>query len=210
MSSANHSIRVAGLLVLALLVVSGCGKLDETGDKAPAGGHSSHENLLAGYTMLADILKDEAKLNQLKIFKKMTLRGPTKKVGEIMGTIAKASDKRMKELQKLRGLSPEVSAPTATDSPLGDAILAIAKAVGKQEMLDREGGFDVRFVLLQAQATRMVAAVARAIAEFDPNAERQEWLGRLAIEYEGYRKDMIDVIEEHLDWEDSTQVEKRE
>jgi hypothetical protein len=63
-------------------------------------------------------------------------------------------------------------------------------------MLSRKGGFDVRFVLVQAQATRMVAAMAKAIVRFDPNPERKAWLKELAAEYEGYRGDLIRYIGE--------------
>ena len=66
-------------------------------------------------------------------------------------------------------------------------------------MLSRNGGFDVRFVLLQAQATRMVAAMATATARFDPNSERKKWLKSLANEYEGYRSDLIEYLSVRAD-----------
>ncbi len=64
-------------------------------------------------------------------------------------------------------------------------------------MMDRRE-FDVRFVVLQAQATRMVAAMARANARFDSNAERKAWLSGLATEYEGYRDELIEIIRKYV------------
>jgi hypothetical protein len=109
----------------------------------------------------------------------------------MMKTLSEASKRRSEELPKLRHLQPSVTGKPTDDSLIGDAINAIAKDFGKDEMMSRAGGFDVRFVLIQAQATRMVAAMAKATARFDPNPERKAWLQRLAREYEGYRGDLI-------------------
>ena len=112
-------------------------------------------------------------------------------IGKLMKTLSDASKRRAGELSKLRKLAPDVSDKPTTESALGDAITDIAKEIGKSEMLSRTGGFDVRFVLVQAQATRMVSAVAKATMRYDPNPERREFLRSLSREYEGYRDDLI-------------------
>lgn len=111
-----------------------------------------------------------------------------------MKILSDASERRAAELSKLRQLAPDVSGTPTTDSPIANAITAVAKEFGTSEMLSRTDGFDVRFVLVQAQATRMIAAMATATARFDPNLERRAWLKHPAVEYEGYRGDLIKYL----------------
>jgi len=66
------------------------------------------------------------------------------------------------------------------------------------EMIEIGGSFGVRFVFLQAQATRMVYAIATAGAEIEPNERRAEWLRRLAAEYEGYRDELVGIVEKYI------------
>ena len=58
--------------------------------------------------------------------------------------------------------------------------------------------FDLRFMLLQAQATRMISAMATAIAKYEPNTERQKWLLEVAREFEGYRDNIVEVIRKYI------------
>jgi hypothetical protein len=157
----------------------------------------THEDLLIGYTLLADTLKDESRLGTLDFFKTITLNAPNDAIAKLMKTLSDASKRRAGELPRLRHLLPNVAGKPTQESPIGDAITAVAKDIGKSEMLSRNGGFDVRFVLVQAQATRMVAAMAMATARFDPNEERKAWLKQLASEYEGYRGDLIRYLGGH-------------
>jgi hypothetical protein len=157
----------------------------------------THEDLLIGYSLLADTLKDESRLGTLDFFKTLTLDAPNDAIAKLMKTLSDASKHRAGELSRLRQLPPKVSGKPTQESPIGDAISAVAKEFGKSEMLSRDGGFDVRFVLVQAQATRMVAAMATATARFDPNQERKVWLREVASEYEGYRGDLIRYLGGH-------------
>jgi hypothetical protein len=181
------------LLAALLLAPLGC-----AGRPAPVatGGLSAnrHQDLLIGYGLLADTLADESRLGTLDVFKTLMLDAPNDAIAQLMKTLSDASKQRAAELSKLRRLAPRVSDKPAEDSAIGDAITAVAKEFGKSEMLSRTGGFDVRFVLVQAQATRMVAAMATATARFDPNPERKAWLKSLASEYEGYRGDLIKYL----------------
>jgi hypothetical protein len=181
------------LLATLLLAALGC----HTGPAPVATGGLSalqHQDLLIGYGLLADTLADESKLSKLDLFKTLTLNAPNDAVAQLMKTLSDASKQRAAQLSRLRRLAPRVSDKPAEDSPIGDAITAVAKEFGKAEMLSRKGGFDLRFVLVQAQATRMVAAMAIATARFDPNPERKEWLKSLAHEYEGYRGELIKYL----------------
>jgi len=166
-----------------------------------------HQDLLTGYHLLADALSDESQIRYLMLLKKVTLRGPVEEVEAIARKIGAASKRRRDELEELRTLAPDVSQSPAVRSPVGDAITELAKEAGTDELLDRELSFSLRFVILQAQATRMVAAMAKATAQADPNPRRQAWLRELAAEYEGYREELIDVIELYLRGEGSAQRE---
>jgi hypothetical protein len=154
------------------------------------------QDLLIGYGLLADTLSDESRLGTLDTFKTFMLNAPNDAIAKQMKTLSDASQRRAAQLSRLRQREPRVSAKPAQDSAIGDAITDVAKEFGKSEMLSRKGGFDVRFVLVQAQATRMVAAMAKATARFDPNPERKAWLKDLAAEYERYRGDLIRYISE--------------
>ena len=194
-----HFPRTLGLRIGAvLLALVGC-------DRQPAeeARHKStgpvREDLLIGYGLLADTLSDESHLGTLDLFKTLTLNAPNDAIAKMMQTLSEASTRRADELSKLRHLAPDVSGAPTQASAIGDAITAVAKEFGKSEMLSRNGGFDVRFVLLQAQATRMVAAMATAIARFEPNPQRKKWLKSIATEYEGYRGDLIKYLSVRAD-----------
>jgi hypothetical protein len=117
-----------------------------------------HEDLLVGYQILTDTLADESKLNLLKIFKKIVAGGTVDEVEDLMERLADSASDRGAELKKLRELGPSVTGKPANSSPVGDAITALAKEAGEKEMLDDDPTYGLRALLLQAQATRMVAS----------------------------------------------------
>lgn len=191
----THSAPRALLTAIVLLAWVGCAR------QAPpvaTGGPSAErqQDLLIGYGLLADTLADESRLGTLDTFKTLMFDAPNDSIAKQMETLSDASKRRAAQLSKLRQREPRVTAKPAEDSAIGDAITDVAKEFGKSEMLSRKGGFDVRFVLVQAQATRMVAAMAKATARFDPNPERKAWLKDLAAEYEGYRGALIRYVSE--------------
>lgn len=198
--------RALSVATLAWVILASC-----TCDGTPVQQQSSsqpdvaNQGLIVGYNLLADTLEDQSRLKWLKLVRKFVGRGPVPEVKQLMTDIAKASRRRAKELEELRRLAPDVSAKPSKPSPMGDAIRVVAKGVGKQEMLDREGAFNVRFVLLQAQATRMVSVMALAIAEFEPNYERKKWLEETSSEFEGYRDQMIEVILKYVEGKGAAQ-----
>lgn len=152
------SARTLGLHIgAALLALVGCDR-QHAEEARPKSTAPAREDLLIGYALLADTLSDESRLGTLDLFKTLTLNAPNNAIAKLMQTLSEASKRRAAELSKLRHLAPDVSDKPTQASAIGDAITAVAKQFGKSEMLSRSGGFDVRFVLLQAQATRMVAA----------------------------------------------------
>ena len=183
------STLLIGVLVLCLL---GCERPPASGAKEIP--EHTRQELLIGYDLLADILADESRLGTLELFKTLMLDPPNHAIGKMMDALSDTSKRRAAELSKLRHLAPDVSEKPTTQSPIYDAIAALTKEAGKSELLSRTSGFDVRFVLVQAQAFRMVSAIATANMRFDPNPERKVFLRDLAREYEGCRGDLIKYL----------------
>jgi hypothetical protein len=159
--------------------------------------HEPHANLLIGYKILRHTLKQEGDLNLLKKLRQATFRSPPKEVGHLMTTIASTSRLRGKELDRLwREELPVIDTSLTPLSDIGDAIQNTAEAMGSKEMLTFLGStkeaWSARFLLLQAQATRMVAAMALSLAERDPNPQRRAWLEALAVEYETLRDQIVE------------------
>jgi hypothetical protein len=190
--------RVGSVLICAfVLAVTGCDPRGEGGDsKDDAAASGAHPDLLVGYNLLHSSLSGESGLGMLRVFKKLTLSAPAEDVQKTMQVLAKASKKRDEELKRLRALAPDVSGK-APPSPIGDGIQAAATEAGKHDMLHPDGTFSVRFLFLQAQATRMISVIAAETAGLDPNSERKKWLEVVAAEYEGYHDDLIALVERH-------------
>ena len=165
------------------------------------------QGLLTAYVLLEETLSQEAKLGALGFLKKITFRRPVSEVDDIMSHLSDVSNERLDELEALRILSPDVSMGPEYMDPIGEAITSNATNSGMDEMLDREGSFGIRFILLQAQATRMVGAIALAAAELEPNQRRKEWLTKLALEYESIRDELVVIVEKYILQEGEAQRE---
>lgn len=180
-------------LFVVVLAAAGCDRLQGSQSEEPP---VTHVDLLIGHNLLQQTLSGEGGLGMLRVFKKLTGGGVDEDVQTLMKALGKVSKKRAGELEKLRKLEPDVSG-RAPPSPIGDAIQAAATEAGKHEMLHPDGTFSVRFLFLQAQATRMVSVIAAQTAKIEPSAERRKWLEALAQEYEGYHSDVVTVVGKH-------------
>jgi hypothetical protein len=189
------------LLCAALVASSSCG--DRGGAPAPqanAGASreaSKRDDVLIGYGLLADTLEDESKLRWLELVKKLTLAGPIDEVADFLEKIAKSAKADAKELKALREESPDVTAKPSHPSAIGDAITEDAKKRGAKELLNRDSSFNTRFLLLQAQAMRMIAVIAAETGEIDTNMHRKMWLKGVSKKYEGYRDELVMTFERH-------------
>jgi len=200
---------IISLTLLLLLLLSDCTQATRrrtAADTVPSLSPSDEQDLLIGYTLLSDTLRDESKLWALRLLKKLTFRATAREIDAIMDKISTSAGQRKHELAELRKLSPDVSGTPEKMSTIGDAITAAAKDAGTGEMFDWSVTFNLRFMILQAQATRMVAAMAEAIAKQDVNSERKKWLGQIAVEYEEYREEILQVIRKYVRGEGSEQL----
>jgi len=150
----------------------------------------TEENLLVGYSLLDQSLSGEGMLKWLLLLRKATFQAPAKATQDLLTKISETSAKRNEELKKLRELVPVVTAKPPP-SPIGDAIQQAASDAGEHEMLFPDGQFDIRFLFLQAQATRMISVIAEQTAKIEPNEKRKNWLEQVGREYEGFRDQLV-------------------
>lgn len=174
-------------LLLALVLVA---PRAEASDEKHAAAEDTQENLLIGYALLDQSISGEGMLKWLLLLRKATFEAPAKATQDLLTRISKTSAKRAEELKTLRRLVPEVTAKPPP-SPIGDAIQAAASDAGEHEMLFPDGEFDIRFLFLQAQATRMISVIAEQIAKIDPNEQRRKWLVQVGHEYEAFRDELV-------------------
>lgn len=197
--------RIATWMTL-LMFASACALFGGQAQKPAAAPDRSLDGLVTAYALLEDTLDQESKLAALAFLRKVTFREPIPEIDELMTRLARISDERLEELEQLRALSPDVS-HAAPAAPIGDTITANATHKGTREMLGREGSFGVRFVFIQAQATRMVAAISESAAGIEPNERRKTWLLALAAEFEGIRDELVAIIEDYIRQEGAGQQE---
>ncbi len=202
-SGRDHSrLRALFFTLLILLAggLPGCALVDGgfRGDRSVKEPASPDQGLLTAYVLLANTLSEESKLGALGFLKTITFHRPVPEVDEIMDRLSDISSDRLDELETLRSLSPDVSMGPKYMDPIGEAITSNATDAGMDEMLDFGGSFGIRFVFLQAQATRMVGAIAMAAAEIEPNQRRKKWLTDLAKEYESLRNELVVIVEQYI------------
>ncbi|OEU23033.1 hypothetical protein FRACYDRAFT_233200 [Fragilariopsis cylindrus CCMP1102] len=172
-----------------------------------------YKETLIGYKILHHTLEKESQLKYLHWLRYVTFRGPEDETKEIMTTIYNTSKKRMIELERLWKIpyDPIIQIENTPISLIGDSIQADVEYSSTIEMLSISISmpsssssssttkspwkiWDIRFFLIQAQATRMVSGVATSIRKFERNDERRKWLIELAEEYENIREDLVFLL----------------
>ncbi len=174
-----------GLLLAAMLLAGVAPARAETRDQ---------ENRLVGYRLLADSLSGESSLKWLLRVRQITLHGPAKEVRALMERISEVSKQRARELGELRKLAPDVTGKPPP-SPMGDAIQSSLKGLGLYEMVFSDRTFNMRFMLLQAQATRMISVIAEQTAKIESNKKRKRWLREVSKQYEALHEDIVASVE---------------
>ena len=185
------------LFAICFLASAGCQTVSKWTDQKSESKVTKSQRvkeLEVGYDLLNTTLAGEAELKWLLLLKKVTLKEPTKRVKVLLQKIQQASEKRVEEIAKLRNLRPNVSGKPAP-SIIGDAIQKSATDEGTKELIFSDGSFNIRFVFLQAQATRMISVIAKQTALLDTNPRRQKWLNEVSKQYEGLRNQLVDAFE---------------
>jgi hypothetical protein len=157
--------------------------------------HDDHGDLLIGHQILHHTLGKESQLKFLGWVRQATFRGPSGDLERLLTRIHQTSARRGQELERLWKLDPPINLAEAPISKIGDAIQDSAENRGTVEMIKPHGDtWNVRFYFLQAQATRMVAAIAFSAASMDPNVERRNFLQQLSKEYEDLRNELVEAV----------------
>jgi len=156
-----------------------------------------HDNILIGYKILHHTLAKESDLKFLKAMRKATFRAPSDGLDRLLSKIATTSSTRGRELEKLwQQQLPTIDISSAPTSDIGQAIQDTAEFMGTKEMISFSAAniWSARFWFLQAQATRMIAAIARSLSKRDPNQIRRQWLRQLALEFEYIRDQVVEAV----------------
>ena len=190
--SINSRIKKAAVFLAFLFLIALTLSTSESHASSDTLSDSDQKSLEIAFALLENSLDAESELKWLIVFKKLTFHGPAERVEVVMKKIQKASSARSKELQTMRKLAPSVTG-APPPSPMGDAIEAAAQEAGTEELLFSSGVFNIRFLFLQAQATRMISVVAQQAAKVDPNGKRSQWLSDVSDQFEGYRDDLVEI-----------------
>eukprot|EP00532_Pseudo-nitzschia_australis_P000187 CAMPEP_0168196564 /NCGR_PEP_ID=MMETSP0139_2-20121125/20591_1 /TAXON_ID=44445 /ORGANISM="Pseudo-nitzschia australis, Strain 10249 10 AB" /LENGTH=163 /DNA_ID=CAMNT_0008120763 /DNA_START=213 /DNA_END=704 /DNA_ORIENTATION=+ len=137
-----------------------------------------------------------------------------------MTDIYEISHKRVRELERrLFKEQPAIRIREAPVSAIGDSIQNDVEASSTAELVPLPSLFTssnlpsasslsstslplsewgIRFLLIQAQATRMVVGLSTSLRKLEQNTARKEWLTTLAAEYEAIREDLVECLAFHL------------
>lgn len=174
-------------------------------------------DLLTGHKILHHVLDKEAQLKYLQWIE-IVVHFPRSRASSSIGFQALFTDLHQVSLQRKRALQRwwtkcnyddvdrchESSPSSVLDlsfapiSPIGDAIQDKAEFLGMLELItglfsrSSPVKWKVRFLALQAQATRMVAGIALSTASIEIDQRRANWLRQLAEEYETLRERVIE------------------
>jgi hypothetical protein len=177
-----------------------------TSNSAKNNNDHEHEELLVGYKILHVTLKKESQLKFLHWLRDATFRGPKGSLKTVLEAIYQTSEARFNELEALfRDHEPKILLKDAPSSSMGDSIQDDVEKASQGELVPLPGSsrtskapphlqWGVRFVFIQAQATRMVVSLATSLGRFERNESRKEWLAKLALEFEAIRERLVDCV----------------
>ena len=164
---------------------------------------SEHDQLLIGYKLLHHTLKKESQLKYLHLLRDATFRGPKGSLKFIMTTVHQTSKTRFHELEDLFvDESPKILLKDTPKSAMSKSIQENVEKSSTKELVPLPFSssssslprlqWGLRFIFVQAQATRMVVALATSLSKFEANKERKQWLYELADEFEGIRETLVE------------------
>lgn len=171
--------------------------------RAPETNSSEHNQLLIGYKLLHHTLKKESQLKYLHLLRDATFRGPKGSLKSILTTVHQTSKTRFHELEQLFvDESPKILLKDTPKSVMSNSIQEQVEKSSTKELVPLpfssstsplpHAQWGLRFVFIQAQATRMVVALATSLSKFEANAERKQWLRKVANEFEDIRETLVE------------------
>ena len=142
---------------------------------AVSAGDAGDQDRQIGYHLLLTTLEDESQLDMLLLAKAVTFAWPAEPVRAMIRDISEAAFEAKRALSDTANDTPPLpSAPLERN--FGDLLRASIKTWSRAQLLARSGQFPERFLVIQAQATGMLRAVAGELSMLEPNAERAKLL----------------------------------
>lgn len=186
MAMDSSKVRIVVIALVSLIAGAAIGGFVAYSEKPTPTPHNEparlRNDLLTGYGLMWSTLEDEAEVDKLGLFKRITLDAPSESVLSIMAQVSKAADNTLEELARYRALEPAIERLPDTDS-FGNSLQQAMKEDSTKLLLERSPKFSKRLIISQAQAVRMVIVLSKAIAKIDPSKERQQWLQRVSNDY---------------------------
>jgi hypothetical protein len=181
----NNKLRIAAIALVSLVAGAAIGGFVAYSEKPtpiPRAPAQLRNDLLTGYGLMRSTLEDEAAVEKLGLFKRVTLDAPPERVLSIMAQVSKAAANTLEELGRYRALEPAIERLPETDG-FGTDLQEAMKEDSTKLLLERSPKFSKRLIISQAQALRMIIVLSKEIAKIDPNKERQQWLLRVSSDY---------------------------
>ena len=166
----NHGFVLLSGLILALAGCAAPRGMSQGRDDVT----QTHAARIAGYSLLDQILADEARVGGI-----LLLRSASEPTEQLVRQIAEAAQTARAELAAFADQTPWLR----FDRPGLPAVeIAVREAITRQlrHQLLFEGRFERNLLLTQVDATRYVAALARALREQEDDDERRVFLKALA------------------------------
>jgi hypothetical protein len=182
------ALRRTGVATLSLLMFVGCSPTLQAPLKGPdgAGPDSGDYRLDHGYTLLMDLLADEARVVDI-----LGLKSASPSTEEILRAISSAASEASVDLAAMRSKAPPIL--------VGTTGLPILEVDARNRLKNQEtvglllsGGtsFELRILLTQEKASGYIAALAEGLASADPNPARRDRLTRLSRRFLGLNAEL--------------------
>jgi len=149
-----------------------------TPDKATADPPKDSANvaLSEGYALLYKVLSDQSGVDRLFVFRSAS--GPTKQLVQSIAQTCRDGKQHLDQRQET--LKAEGIGFDARGLPVIEAESRTILASRSSSQLLTGGRFEVNLLLTQSEATRYIAALAKALADHDGNEKRSQWLNDLS------------------------------
>lgn len=187
-------------IVTAILFVVGC--CLSLGCRCPVSGYApvttrpgvASGDLIDGYALLMDLMHDESRVDGV-------LQLPGKQIdpatAHLVNQIAKQARQTQQQFQQRRTEKPTVTL-TADRLPLAQVEITgrqrIAWQTTQQFLFGSSRHFERDLLLTQFSAAQYAGALARAVAEIEPNTHRRQWLDHRAKIFENLSRQFADRL----------------
>lgn len=172
-------------LLAAVLLLAGC----QATPQARPGTTEPQRKLANGYALLHDLMRDEARVNQVLI-----LKSASDETEALLKDIASAAKAAVARIESFADADPAIDL-ARTDLPAIDIdVRESVKSATTRELLGARDDFELRMLLSQHEATRSAQHRAKVLADVDENVERSQFLQSLAEQFESLRGRVIERL----------------